>query len=125
MHKEICFVHVPLYKCLVLLTVSATDNQIILAGNEPNKFFEPEYLAHNIFQLRLLKLCEISGSSGLSLLDCNISSILGLNLLSVRLFFDFEINAKLNAFLPFALAQKCYVIFHESKLFFLYYFLKI
>jgi hypothetical protein len=39
----------------------------------------------------LLKLCEISGSSGLSLLDCNISSILGLNLLSVRLFFDFEI----------------------------------
>jgi len=91
MHEEISFVHIPLHECLVLLTVSATDNQIILAGNEPNEFFKPEYLAHVILQLRLLKLCEISCSSGLSLLDCNISSILGLYLLSVRLLLDFKI----------------------------------
>jgi hypothetical protein len=39
----------------------------------------------------LLKLCKISRSSGLSLLYCNISSILGLYLLSVRLLLDFEI----------------------------------
>lgn len=91
MHKEICLVHISLDERLILLAVPSAYYQIILAGYEPNEFFKPEHLAHDILQLRLLKLRQVSRCGCFSLLDCNIGSVLGLYLLSIGLLLDFEI----------------------------------
>ena len=42
MHKQIIFVHISLDKLLVLLSVAATNNQEVLASDEPDELLEPE-----------------------------------------------------------------------------------
>ena len=90
-HEQVLWVHVLLHEGLILLSIPASDNQVILACNEPNKLFKPEDLAHNVSQLWLFKFGEITGSGSFSLFYCDVSCIFGLDLFLVRLLFDLKV----------------------------------
>ena len=60
MHKQVCLVHVPLDKGLVLLRVSTSNDQVVLRCDEPDELFEPEDCALDCLNLLLLKLLKVS-----------------------------------------------------------------
>jgi hypothetical protein len=56
MHKQIILVHVLLDQLLVLLSISTSNHQKVLTGDEPNEFLKPEDLPSDSFVLLLLEL---------------------------------------------------------------------
>lgn len=92
MQKEIIFVHVSLDKGLVLLRVTAANNQIIFRGDEPNELFEPEDFALQVdFHLLLLELNKVALSCILSMAKSDSGCFFCFELFLVRFLFDFKV----------------------------------
>ena len=69
MHEQVSLIHVAFDECLILLGVAATNNQVVFTGDEPDEFLEPEHLALDASDLRLLQLFEVACSCLFSVLD--------------------------------------------------------
>ena len=54
MHEKIRLVHVFFYQLLILLGIATANNQVVLRGDKPDEFLEPEYLSCYGFVLLLL-----------------------------------------------------------------------
>jgi len=91
MHKQVRLVHVLFDESFVLLGVAASNDQVVLRGDEPDEFLKPEDLALVRLQHSLLKFGEVLRCSILSLLDGHFGGIACLELLKVRLFLNFEV----------------------------------
>ena len=90
-HKQIIFVHISLDKLLVLLSVAATNNQEVLASDEPDELLEPEDFTLDWADLSLLKFFEITCGCFLSLFNGKLSRIDSLHLLLIGLFANLEV----------------------------------
>ena len=75
----------------ILLGVSATNDEIVLTGNEPNELFKPENLPLHTTDLSLLQLFVIASCSFLSLLDSHTGCILCLAFLLVGFLADLKV----------------------------------
>ena len=98
-HKKISLIHISFHKCLVLLGIATTDDQIILTCDEPNELLEPEDLSgHCLHHLLLLEFCQISRCCCLCLLNSHVCCSFSLYLFLMGLLFDLEVllNVKLS-----------------------------
>ena len=91
MHEKIGSVHVTFDQGFVLLSISATNDEIVLTSDEPDELFEPENLALYTANLSLLQLLVVASGSFLSLCDSDFGSILCLDLFSVGFFADLKV----------------------------------
>ena len=91
MHEQIVGVHVPLHECLVLLCISATDDEIVFTSDEPDELLEPENLTLHASNLGLLELFKVSRGCFLGLFYGDTSCVFRLALFRVRLLPDLEV----------------------------------
>ena len=64
MQIEIILAQVALHQQLVLLRISASDHQIVLAGQEPIEFFKPSWLPHLLYCCSCLDLQTTNALNG-------------------------------------------------------------
>ena len=92
-HEQVILSHVLLHDKFVLVGILASNDQVVLTGDEPVELLEPEGLATELSLLHHvnLVLLEVPQSSLLSRGNSNISSLLRLVLLLTRLLLDLEV----------------------------------
>ena len=75
------------------MCILTANDQVILGGNEPEELFKPEYFPIFILILHLVDLVflQVAQSRLLCLLNGDLSCILGLQLLVMRLLLDLEV----------------------------------
>ena len=85
MHEKVSSVHIALHQGLVLLSIAATNDQVIFTGDEPDELLEPEYLALYASNLGLLEFLKFSLGRLLGLFDGDTGRALRLDFLRVGL----------------------------------------
>jgi len=88
MHEKIRLVHVFFYQLLILLGIATANNQVVLRGDKPDEFLEPEYLSCYGFVLLLLEFLVFFVRGNFCSMDGLIGRSPRLLFLQVRFLFN-------------------------------------